>query len=116
MEIAAALSRMNTGVSHKSDWDVPQEIPPERLYYYIDYVTLRQQLHGTFVTLGVINITAISSARREQGQLKEQRMVESRGLSRSCPLNSDAPWGLPLPRQWWWESLWARLFLYSPQK
>ena len=79
-KIGAALSRMNTGLSHKSDWDVLQEIPPERLYYYLDYVTLRQQLHGTFVTLEVINITAVSTARREQRQLREQRVVESRGL------------------------------------
>src|SRR6476469_762497 len=48
----------------------------------------------------------------------ERRAVRGRITrpSRSCPLNSDAPWDLLPPRRWWWGSLWARQFLCSPQK
>jgi hypothetical protein len=72
--------RMNAGVFTKPRSECMTGCVRRRLLTPTDYVTLRQQLHSTFVTPGVINITAVSTAGREQRQPEVQRMVKSRGL------------------------------------
>jgi hypothetical protein len=67
---------MNIGAFDTARAGVLNENLAGKLYYQHDYVTLRQQLYGTFVTPRVISITAESGRQ----QRKEQRVIESRGL------------------------------------
>ena len=71
------ISRTNTGVSTHYCSEDRSGTPRVD---HSDYVTLRQQLQGTFVTLGVMAITARLDAEDASHQGDAQRVVESRGL------------------------------------